>query len=77
MSYKVGLDEKGGEFVSDDRLLSKSEAAYRLGVSEKTIDRLVNAGKIAIERVGGRAKFTVEEIERYLQSSRGERPSHA
>jgi len=53
-------------FVSDDRLLTKTEAAVRLGVSEKTIDRLVHEGALRKHPLSKRPKFTAQEIERYL-----------
>lgn len=63
--------------VSEDRLLTKTDVAHRLGVSEKTVDRLVASGKLGAQRVGGRYKFSAEDIERYLASQRIEQPPTA
>lgn len=60
--------------VTEERLLSKSEVAYRLGVSEKTVDRLVASNKLAARKIGGRLRFEPTEIERYLAASRLEQP---
>ena len=42
---------------------TKREAAAMLGVSEKTVDRLVLRGRLASTKIGGRRKFTERHIE--------------
>lgn len=60
--------------VTEERLLTKSEVAYKLGVSEKTIDRLVASNKLAARKIGGRLRFEPAEIDRYIEASRLEQP---
>lgn len=66
------LDKRrAGDTVSDNRLLTKTEVAARLGVSERTVDRLVKAGELRKHPLAKQPKFTIQEIDRYLA---GEQP---
>ena len=49
------------------RPLTKTEAAARIGASEKTIQRLVQAGKLRATRVGGRLKILEDDLNAYLR----------
>lgn len=48
-------------------LLSKAETANELNVSEATIDRLRNNGKLNSKKVLGQIMFSIDEIARYLE----------
>jgi excisionase family DNA binding protein len=49
--------------LTDERLYSKSDAASYLGVSERTIDRWIDAGKLTGRKFGKQRKFTRAELE--------------
>lgn len=50
-------------------LLTKAEAAQRLGVSSTTVTRLINTNKVESLQVGRRDVITTEAIDRYLHRS--------
>lgn len=52
--------------MTQDRLLTKTEVAALLGVSERTIDRWVKLKKISPNPNGKRPKFSATTIERYI-----------
>ncbi len=51
-------------------LLNTSEAAEALGVSNRQIQRLVAAGKLAKIRVGGSTRFDPLDLELYIGTNR-------
>lgn len=44
------------------RLLTPKEAALFLGISNRTLDRLVKQGIIAVVRLGGSRRFTMADL---------------
>ena len=48
-------------------LITKSEAAELLGVSLRTIDRLISAGRLPLVHVEGAARVRVTDLEAYVQ----------
>ena len=50
-------------------LLSKAETANELNVSEATIDRLRNSGKLNSKKVLGQIMFSIDEVARYLDEA--------
>ncbi len=50
-------------------LLSKRDVAVYLGVSERTVDRLVAAGGLLAYRVGGHRRFRLHEVDAYVDGS--------
>lgn len=50
------------------KLLRPKEVAERLAVSDRTIYRLVDEGKIASYRIGGAVRISEEDLEAYLES---------
>lgn len=54
--------------VKARRILSKTEIAKALGLSTRTIDKLVAAGKIPSIRVGTRRLFDPEDVTSALKS---------
>ena len=61
-----------GEATSDDAavttrlLLTKAEAAARLGVSVRTVERLVAAGRLPLVRVEGAPRLRVADVEAFV-----------
>jgi DNA binding domain, excisionase family len=53
---------KSGEAPESDRLISKREAAEIMGVSVRTIEREVAAGKLAISRLRGCVRFRISDV---------------
>jgi excisionase family DNA binding protein len=47
-----------------DRLLTRAEACARLQISDDTLRRLVQAGKVPVIKIGSRVRFTAETIDR-------------
>ena len=54
--------------MPDRLLVTKSEAAERLGVSVRTIERLVATGRIPQVHVERLARFRVSDLEAYVNS---------
>jgi excisionase family DNA binding protein len=52
-----------------DSLLSKREAAARLGVSERTIDRERAAGRLRAVRVRGVVRFRPADLTIYVEKN--------
>jgi excisionase family DNA binding protein len=48
-------------------LLTKPEAAEQLGVSLRTIERLISAGRLPLVHVEGAARVRVADLEAYVQ----------
>jgi excisionase family DNA binding protein len=53
--------------VSGRLLLTKSEAAEQLGVSVRTIERLISAGRLPLVHVEGAARVRVADLGAYVQ----------
>jgi excisionase family DNA binding protein len=54
--------------VSGRLLLTKSEAAEQLGVSLRTIERLISAGRLPLVHVGAAARVRAADLGAYVQS---------
>jgi excisionase family DNA binding protein len=54
--------------VSGRLLITKSEAAEQLGVSVRTIERLISAGHLPLVHVEGAARVRVADLGAYVQS---------
>jgi excisionase family DNA binding protein len=52
--------------VADRLLVTKGEAAERLSVSVRTIERLVAAGRLSLVHVERAARFRVSDLETYV-----------
>jgi excisionase family DNA binding protein len=52
--------------VADRLLVTKGEAAERLSVSVRTIERLVAAGRLPLVHVERAARFRVSDLEAYV-----------
>lgn len=50
-----------------DKLLTKTEVAALLGVSERTIDRLEKQEKIKRVPNGRQPRYTIETIKQYIE----------
>jgi excisionase family DNA binding protein len=50
-------------------LVSLAEAARALGVSERTVRRLVTAGRVPAYKVGGQWRVDVDEVKACLRSA--------
>jgi excisionase family DNA binding protein len=53
--------------VSRRLLITKREAAEQLGVSLRTIERLISAGRLPLVHVEGAARVRVADLEAYVQ----------
>jgi excisionase family DNA binding protein len=51
-------------------LITKSDAAEQLGVSLRTIERLIAAGRLPLVHVEGAARVRVADLEAYVQGLR-------
>lgn len=52
-----------------DRLHSRTEAAEALGISLRSLDRLLKDGKLAVTKIGGRRLLRASEIARLIDES--------
>jgi excisionase family DNA binding protein len=70
-----GDDAAHSRRVPDRLLVTKSEAAERLSVSVRTIERLVAAGRLRLVHVERAARFRVSDLEKYVHDlSEGQVP---
>lgn len=53
----------------ENRLLSKKEAAYRLGISEKTLDRMRADKTIKAVTIGARVLISSAEIDAFMSKN--------
>jgi excisionase family DNA binding protein len=60
------LDAVQAPRVMDRLLLTKGEAAEQLGVSVRTIERLVAAGQLPLVHIESAARFRVSDLEAYV-----------
>ena len=51
------------------KLLSVAEAAWRLSLSEKTIRRMIDAGNLAVIRIGRSIRINPEVIEKIIRQN--------
>ena len=51
-------------------VLTRKDVAHGLGVSVRTIDRLVAAGEIPHHRIGDLVKFTAVDVEAFIARCR-------
>ena len=49
-------------------LITKAEAAEQLGVSVRTVERLIAAGRLPLVHVEGAARLRVADVEAYVDS---------
>jgi excisionase family DNA binding protein len=49
-------------------LTTKSEAADQLGVSVRTVERLITAGRLPLVHVEGAARLRVADLEAYVDA---------
>jgi excisionase family DNA binding protein len=63
------LDSWRSTFNRSDRrlLITKGDAADALGVSLRTIERLISAGRLPLVHVEGAARIRVTDLEAYVQ----------
>jgi excisionase family DNA binding protein len=52
--------------VPERLLITKSEAAEQLGVSVRTIERLISAGRLQLVHVAGAARVRVADLRAYV-----------
>jgi excisionase family DNA binding protein len=53
------------------RLLTPTEAARFLGISKRTLNRLVARGIVAVVRLGGSRRFTMSDLLETVNQHRG------
>lgn len=58
-----------------DRLLAVSEAAERLGVTERFVRTLIAQRRIAVHRFNGLIRVGMRDLDDYIESSRTEAES--
>lgn len=57
-------------------LLTKTEAADRLRISVRSLDRLRSVGAIKTVRIGCSVRFTEAEVERFITKSTAKAVNH-
>lgn len=55
------------------KLMTKREAADRLSISTRTLDRIRSKGEIKTVAVGGQVRFRPEDVEKYIFKNSGQR----
>lgn len=55
-----------------DALLTREEAAERLGISERTLDDMADRGEIQPVRIRGRVLYAPETLEAFIRRKAGE-----
>ncbi len=62
------LEENGNRKESQKKIsLSTEEASAYLNVSRTEIYRLTKSGKLSYSKVGGRRRFSIPELDKYLE----------
>ena len=63
-------DYRTGQYLPTTRrlLITKQEAAEELGVSVRTVERLISAGKLPLVHVEGAARLRVADLEAYVDA---------
>lgn len=62
---------RGGDLLTEERLFTKSDAASYLGISERTLDRWVEQGKLkVIRRINKSPRWSKEELDAALTVER-------
>jgi len=56
------------------QLFDRETLADYLRLSTDTIDRLVKASKLPCVRIGSQVRFTLEDVEAFVERNRTERP---
>lgn len=69
VAEEQGIDHH--PIVSDRMLVTKNEAARRLGVSVRTVERLVAAGRLQQVQVERLARFRVDDLETFVNGLAG------
>jgi excisionase family DNA binding protein len=49
-------------------LITKAEAAEQLGVSVRTVERLISAGRLPLVHVEGAARLRIDDLEAYVDA---------
>jgi excisionase family DNA binding protein len=49
-------------------LITKAEAAEQLGISVRTVERLISAGRLPLVHVEGAARLRVADLEAYVDA---------
>jgi excisionase family DNA binding protein len=62
----------GPSAMPERLLITKSDAADLLGVSLRTIERLISAGRLPLVHVEGAARVRVSDLEAYVQGLKAE-----
>lgn len=55
------------------KLMTKREAADRLSISTRTLDRIRSKGEIKTVTVGGQVRSRPEDVEKYIYKNCGQR----
>jgi excisionase family DNA binding protein len=55
-----------------DALLTRGEAAERLGISERTLDDMADAGEIQPVRIRGRVLYSPDTLDAFVRRRAGE-----
>ena len=58
------------------QLLDRESLADYLRLSTDTVDRLVKAGKLACVRIGAQVRFTLADVEGFIERNRCAGPAH-
>jgi len=49
-----------------DALLNKKDVAERLGVSHRTVTRLIESGQLKALRIGAQVRIRVSDLEKFI-----------
>jgi excisionase family DNA binding protein len=52
--------------MDSNKLMTKREAADRLSISTRTLDRIRSKGEIKAVQVGGQVRFRPEDVEKFI-----------
>lgn len=55
--------------MGNNSMLTRKEAAEKLGISERTLDRYLKAGRIKSNKYDRAVRISKNEIDRFLQES--------
>ena len=64
MKNHTSKTQRGASLIAPgtDRLITKREAAERLGVCVRSVERLISAGKLHVQRIGRCARLRLSQV---------------
>ena len=67
---EAGLGSSGSSGHADRQMFDRESLAAYFRLSTDTIDRLVKAGRLPCVRIGSQVRFTLEDVDAFIERHR-------